>query len=230
MFNRRITPKGSDRFASIANAIIAGSQGIASVVTGNPGFAVEALHNTGDAFSFEAKRRAKSKDVSAAVARRYRHAGAAALTLGGLFGIGGCVANQVRERFEDAGPGALGFAVGATIVNAVIAYTAHRASDDSEHAHDHGGAMIDGHDSEHSVESHQSGSHSDSRVHAIGDAASGTLYTAGLMLEHRVPGSASYAMALAGALYFGLGLRTHHHVETTHGAIGLANRELPDVG
>lgn len=166
-------------------------QFITSAATGNIGFAVEAAHNTSDAVSFDAKRRAMG---SPRKARRLRRFAATILTVGGVAGVGGGVYQATHDKLEDSGNIALGIAVAGATINTMIAKRTHRA-----HNHQHGPC----------------GAHEDTKLHAVTDAGTGWLYVGGLALEQKYPGIANYAVALNGFIVASAGAMTHKNISET---------------
>lgn len=186
------SPEQAARYATRWNGLMAAGQITASAATGNLGFAAEAVHNTADAVSFDAKRRAMNSPLQA---RRLRKIAATILTVGGLGAISGGAYHAVLNENENAEPIALGIAVAGASINTIIARRAHNAVD---------------HNGNHCHEAH--GAHSDSKLHAITDAATGWLYVGGLALETRHPGTANYAVILNGMISTSAGLATFKNI------------------
>jgi hypothetical protein len=174
---------------------MAAGQFITSALTGNLGFATEALHNTSDAVSFEAKRRAMEN--SPRRSRNLRRSAAIILACGGLGALGGGAYQAAVGEHENAEIPAIGIAFAGAAINTYIARRTHNA-----HAL-------------HDDQAHCSGAHEDSKLHAVTDAATGWIYLGGLVAEHKVPGAANIAITVNGLITTSAGAMTIRNIVQT---------------
>lgn len=177
-----LTPQAASKAAVKWNGIMSAAQFVAAGAFGNIGFATEALHNAADSFSFEAKRRALTSNRKKAL--RLRKAAVGVLFVGGGLGLVGGAKQALNGESEDSSKEAVAVAVGGAVLNTYIAKKTHKAEHDH---HSHNDACA-------------SGAHEDSKLHALTDAGTGCLYSAGLIAEAKYPGAANIAVMVNGGI------------------------------
>lgn len=154
--------------------------------SGNVGFLQESVHNLSDAVSFGCKGRA-TKSEDAQRARRLNKVAAGILLAGGIGAVAGATYEACTGQHEDASPIYLASAYAGAGINAGVAYRTRR-SRLHEQAHGH---------------AHQA--HTHGKAHAMLDMGTGVLYTIGLSLETKYPGTASWVVMANGAITAGAG-------------------------
>lgn len=174
------------REASIINGGMAVAQIGATLLTGNVGFIGEAAHNAGDAISFEAKARAmENGDKDRVKSLRLRFGAASIFAAGGAAGLSAGTYELLTKHAENASTTALGVAIACAGLNTIVAKRAHRSvklEDGSlhsacDHAHEHQ------EQSPHVEKSQKVEAMIDTKLHAVSDAGTGWIYTAGLAAQ-----------------------------------------------
>ena len=200
--NKTHTHEETARFAVRANAYLGAAQLIAAAVTGNIGFATEAVHQGADSASFKAKADAMNHNHSPEKAYRLRKLAAKILLAGGLAGMAGGAYQLETNTRESHGSIEVGVAMIGAAVNTAIARRSHK----SHHDHDRSG--------EENTSDHSAGAVIDSGLHIMTDMGTGWVYAAALACEPRWPGISSGAIFVNGFAATAAGTVTLRRIES----------------